>query len=73
MVDEILINSHVQLLQAMPQHLRPGMTLGLTALEAPLDGDPAGRLVQGRRCIGQDGGLLKAMSALSVGLDYAYR
>lgn len=36
------------------------MTVGLTALEATLDGDPASRLLQGRWLIGQDGGVVKS-------------
>jgi hypothetical protein len=38
-IDEIHLDGHVQLLQAVPQHLHPRMTVGLTALEAPLDRD----------------------------------
>ena len=48
------VAGNVQLLQAMPQHLHPGMTVGLAALEAPLDRDPPGRLLQGRWLIRQD-------------------
>ncbi len=45
MVDKVHLHRHVQLLQAMPQHLCPRVAVGLAHLEAPLDRDLAGRLL----------------------------